>query len=73
MTNSRAQKICRTHGLDYGTNSCRSLLVNLATGEELGSATFPFPSGSAGILLDPADPHLARQNPQDYLDRKSVV
>ncbi len=55
-------------GLDYGTNSCRSLLVDLASGEELGSAVFPYPSGSSGILLDPANPHLARQNPQDYLD-----
>ena len=55
-------------GLDYGTNSCRSLLIDLTTGEELGSAVFPYPSGSAGILLDPKDPHLARQHPQDYLD-----
>jgi L-ribulokinase len=54
-------------GLDYGTNSCRSLLIDLSTGEELGSAVFPYPSGSAGILLDPKDPHLARQHPQDYL------
>ncbi|MDB6070083.1 MAG: araB [Verrucomicrobiales bacterium] len=55
-------------GLDYGTNSCRSLLIDLTTGEELGSSVFPYPSGQAGILLDPSQPHLARQNPQDYLD-----
>ena len=55
-------------GLDYGTNSCRSLLIDLTTGEELGSTVFPYPSGSAGILLDPKNPHLARQNAQDYLD-----
>ncbi len=55
-------------GLDYGTNSCRSLLVDLDTGEELGSAVFPYPSGTLGILTDPSDPHVARQNPQDYLD-----
>jgi len=55
-------------GLDYGTNSCRSLLVDLDTGRELGSTVFPYPSGEMGILLDPADPHVARQNPQDYLD-----
>lgn len=60
-------------GLDYGTNSCRSLLIDLTTGEELGSAVFPYPSGSAGILLDPRDPHLARQNPQDYLDGLTAV
>ncbi len=55
-------------GIDYGTNSCRSLLIDLNTGAELGSAVFAYPSGEMGILLDPKNPHLARQNPQDYLD-----
>ncbi len=55
-------------GLDYGTNSCRSLIVDLANGRELGSSVFPYPSGVQGILTDPADPNVARQNPQDYLD-----
>lgn len=55
-------------GLDYGTNSVRALVVNTQTGEELGTGVFEYPSGQAGILLDPADPNLARQNPQDYLD-----
>jgi len=55
-------------GLDYGTNSCRSLLVDLDTGAELGSVVFPYPSGELGILTDPSDPNVARQNPQDYLD-----
>jgi L-ribulokinase len=55
-------------GLDYGTKSCRSLLVDLDTGEELGSVVFPYPSGELGILTDPSDPNVARQNPQDYLD-----
>ncbi len=55
-------------GLDYGTNSCRSLVVNLENGQELGSEVFPYPSGEQGILTDPSDPNLARQNPQDYLD-----
>ncbi|MGB2429539.1 MAG: ribulokinase [Akkermansiaceae bacterium] len=55
-------------GLDYGTNSCRSLIVDLADGRELGSSVFAYPSGEHGILTDPEDPHVARQNPQDYLD-----
>ncbi|MDF1812465.1 MAG: ribulokinase [Verrucomicrobiales bacterium] len=55
-------------GLDYGTNSCRSLLIDITNGEELGSVVFPYPSGQLGILTDPADPNVARQNPQDYLD-----
>lgn len=55
-------------GLDYGTNSCRSLLVDLDSGEELGSVVFPYPSGEMGVLVDPSDPNVARQNPQDHLD-----
>ncbi len=60
-------------GLDYGTNSCRSLLVDLDTGSELGSVVFPYPSGVAGILTDPKDPNVARQNPQDYLDGLEAI
>ncbi len=55
-------------GIDFGTNSCRSLLIDLDDGRELGSKVFPYPSGEAGILLDSKDPNVARQNPQDYID-----
>ncbi len=55
-------------GIDYGTNSCRSLLVDLSDGTEVGSTVFNYPSGVLGILTDPRDPHVARQNPRDYLD-----
>jgi L-ribulokinase len=60
-------------GIDYGTNSCRSLLVNLVTGEEWGSAVFAYPSGERGILTDAQDPHLARQNPGDYVQGMIAV
>jgi len=60
-------------GLDFGTNSCRSLLVNLETGEELGSVVFDYPSGTLGILTDPKDPNVARQNPQDYLNGLETI
>jgi L-ribulokinase len=60
-------------GIDYGTNSCRSLLIDLNNGVELGSTVFNYPSGEMGILLDPKDPHVARQNPQDYLEGLEVV
>jgi len=57
-----------TLGLDYGTNSCRAVVVDVADGRELSSGVFNYPSGEAGILLDPTDPNVARQNPQDYID-----
>lgn len=54
-------------GLDFGTNSCRSLIVAVSDGKEIASHVFPYPSGKDGVIIDPADPHLARQNPADYL------
>ncbi|MGB9835130.1 MAG: ribulokinase [Candidatus Saccharicenans sp.] len=55
-------------GLDFGTNSVRALVVDTATGEEISTAVVNYPSGEAGILLDPKDPNLARQNPADYVE-----
>jgi len=53
-------------GLDYGTNSCRSLIVNLETGSEVASHVFNYPSGQMGVITDPRDPNVARQSPADY-------
>lgn len=55
-------------GLDFGTNSCRSLIVDTADGRELASNVFPYPSGRDGVIVDASDPNLARQNPADYLE-----
>lgn len=57
-----------TIGLDYGTNSVRTLIVDVATGDEVGTYVFDYPHGEAGILLDPKDPNLARQHPADYIE-----
>jgi L-ribulokinase len=56
-----------TLGVDYGTNSVRCLIVRCADGAEFGSCVVNYPSGHQGILLDPKDHNLARQNPADYL------
>ncbi len=60
-------------GLDYGTNSCRSLIVDLNDGTEIAGHVYAYPSGVEGILSDPRAPNLARQNPQDYLSGLVVV
>lgn len=62
-------------GLDYGTNSCRCVIVDLADGREVANAVFAYPSGDAGILLDSSDPNVARQHPNDYVEglRKVVA
>ncbi len=55
-------------GVDFGTNSVRALVVDVADGSEVASAVFHYPSGHDGILLDPKQPNLARQNPADYIE-----
>ena len=55
-------------GVDYGTNSVRAVVVDCADGRTVGTKVFDYPSGEQGILLDPKDPHLARQSPADYVD-----
>jgi L-ribulokinase len=64
-----------TIGIDYGTNSVRAVVIACADGRVLGTSVFDYPSGEQGILLSPRDPHLARQNPADYVDglRASVT
>lgn len=57
-----------TIGVDYGTNSVRALVVDTADGAEIGTAVWNYATGTAGVWLDPKDPHLARQHPQDYID-----
>jgi L-ribulokinase len=56
-----------TIGIDFGTNSVRTVVVDVADGGEVGTAVFDYPSGDQGILLEAKDPHLARQNPADYI------
>ena len=56
-----------TIGLDYGTNSVRAVIVDVTNGNELGTAVYEYETGEAGIILDPSDHNLARQNPADYI------
>src|SRR6266540_7117378 len=55
-----------TIGLDYGTNSVRALIVNVANGKEVGTAVWNYEHGTAGVVLS-RDPNLARQHPADYV------
>ncbi len=60
-------------GLDFGTNSVRALLVNLADGREVATAVHNYETGEAGIILSGSDPNLARQNPADYIRGTEAV
>src|SRR5258708_5708120 len=54
-----------TIGLDYGTNSVRALVVNVANGREVAEAVWGYAHGTQGVILS-RDPNLARQHPADY-------
>ncbi len=57
-----------TIGIDYGTNTVRTVVVDCADGTEVATSVFPYPTGDQGIILDAADHNLARQNPADYIE-----
>jgi L-ribulokinase len=54
-------------GVDYGTDSVRSIIVNAGTGEEIASAVFQYPRWKDGLFCDAAQNQF-RQHPLDYLE-----
>lgn len=54
-------------GVDYGTDSVRSIIVNAANGQEIASAVFYYPRWKAGKYCNPAT-NLFRQHPLDYVE-----
>ena len=60
-----------TIGLDYGTNSVRALIVDVANGREVASAVWGYEHGTQGVILS-RDPNLARQHPADYVKGAEV-
>lgn len=53
-------------GIDYGTNSVRCVVLDLESGAETASAAAGYPSGDDGVIGEAGNPHLARQEPDDY-------
>lgn len=56
-----------TIGVDYGTDSVRSVLVDTSTGRELADAVFYYPRWKEGKYCRPAENQF-RQHPLDYIE-----
>lgn len=54
-------------GIDFGTDSCRSLVVNCTTGKEVASYTAFYPRWKRGLYCEPST-NQYRQHPQDYIE-----
>lgn len=54
-------------GVDYGTDSCRVLIVDAATGEELGTSVKYYPRWKEGLYCNP-QLNQYRQHPLDYIE-----
>ena len=60
-------KDCFVIGLDYGTDSVRSVIINAYTGEEAASSVFFYPRWKDGLYCD-AGKQQFRQHPLDYIE-----
>src|SRR4030066_442974 len=54
-------------GLDYGTDSVRSVIVGTDNGETAGTSVFEYPRWKKGLYCDPAANRF-RQHPLDYIE-----
>ncbi|HEY4110398.1 ribulokinase [Puia sp.] len=54
-------------GVDYGTDSVRSLIVNAADGSEIASSVFYYPRWKDGLYCNPTE-NVFRQHPRDYIE-----
>jgi L-ribulokinase len=54
-------------GIDFGTDSVRTLIVNANTGEEIASSLYEYPRWKSGLFSNPSMNQF-RQHPFDYLE-----
>ncbi|HLN55592.1 MAG TPA: ribulokinase [Bacteroidales bacterium] len=54
-------------GIDYGTDSVRSVVVSTQNGQTLGSSVFEYPRWKKGLYCNPSENRF-RQHPLDYIE-----
>ncbi len=54
-------------GIDYGTDSVRSVLIDTQSGKELDASVFYYPRWKKGLFCDPLKNRF-RQHPLDYIE-----
>src|SRR5476651_1017164 len=54
-------------GVDYGSDSVRSVIVNAANGKEVATSVFYYKRWQQGLYCN-APENQFRQHPQDYID-----
>ncbi len=54
-------------GIDYGTDSVRSVVVDTKNGQIAGTSVFEYPRWKKGMFCDPSSNRF-RQHPSDYLE-----
>lgn len=54
-------------GVDFGTDSCRVLIIDAANGEEISSSVKHYPRWKKGLYCDPPK-NQYRQHPLDYIE-----
>jgi len=66
------KKDCFVIGIDYGTDSVRSVMINAYTGEEIASSVFFYPRWKDGLYCD-AGKQQFRQHPSDYIEGLEIT
>ncbi len=59
-------------GVDYGSDSVRSVLINALNGEEIASSVFNYPRWRDGLYCN-ASENQFRQHPLDYIEGLEVT
>jgi len=58
---------CFVIGVDYGTDSVRTVIINAGSGKEMAASVFPYPRWATGKYCNAAAQQF-RQHPLDYIE-----